>query len=59
MDISTKAELSVYADENTVKIGTNCSINGEKFTLIDLYSNPDNGYQGYAYRSENDGNLKL
>ena len=59
MDISTKAELSVYADENTVKIGTNCSINGEKFTLIDLYSNPDNGYQGYAYRSDNDGKIYI
>lgn len=59
MDISTKAELSVYADENTVAIGTDYYIKGEKFTLIDLYSNPDNGYQGYAYRSENDGNLKL
>ncbi len=59
MNISAKAELAVYADENTVKIGNTYSIQGEKFKLIDIYSNPDNGYQGYAYRSENDGNLKL
>ena len=55
---STKAELSILADGVNVEIGDSYTVKGETFTLIDKYSNPDNGYQGYAYKA-NDGKIYI
>lgn len=52
-----KALLTVYADRYDISVGDTVTISGEQFILLDTYSNSINGYQGYAYKSLNDGKI--